>query len=77
MNKWLEKINDWISHKETLAPLPERDVFQVCSRVRVDWVASLLGKRNICLRAECKTHSGACYCRWRRAWAILGLDRDI
>ncbi|CBK24994.2 uncharacterized protein [Blastocystis hominis] len=31
MNKWIHKLDDWISNKETLTPLPEKDVFQLCT----------------------------------------------
>lgn len=52
MNKWIHKLDDWISNKETLTPLPEKDVFQLCSLVSGVLSPSFLGQRNTYMRAK-------------------------
>lgn len=77
MSKWIQKLDDWLNNKETLTPLPEKDVFQLCNLVSIVASSSFLGQRNTDLRAKYKIHSGARRCRWGHSWAIFGLGRDF
>ena len=43
MSKWIRKLDDWLNNKETLTPLPEKDVFQLCNLVSIVASSSFLG----------------------------------
>ena len=44
MNKWIDKVGDWLRDKAALAPLPERDVFELCAFV-FDVVGNIIDRQ--------------------------------